>query len=119
MTADELARILDELGRRLGPTGAHVFDLAVRQVYINGIVSLVLLGVVAIVGIVTIPRAYKWSVADTNPYGDRGMLVVMGGAGYCLVVLLVVINAAVFVPAMLNPEYAALRDLLSAIRPLQ
>ena len=44
MTADQLSQLLDELGKRLGPSGEHVFALAVRQVYIDNILQVVLCG---------------------------------------------------------------------------
>jgi hypothetical protein len=40
MTADDIAKILDELGKRLGPAGDHLFALTARQVQIEAITSI-------------------------------------------------------------------------------
>ena len=74
MNPDDIARILDDLGQRLGPTGEYVFSLAVRQVYIDAF------------------------------------------AGLLCWLAFAVINAFLVIPDVLNPEYAALRDILGAIR---
>src|SRR5258708_17084678 len=59
MSGEELAKILDELGQRLGPAGSHVFGLAVRQQFITGAIwSVVLLGS-AFVGVVVATAAIR------------------------------------------------------------
>ncbi len=49
MSADEIIRLLEQLSEVLSPTAQHVFELAVKQVYIQGFVSLgvAILGFVA------------------------------------------------------------------------
>lgn len=115
MNATDLAKILDELGQRLGPTGQRVFELAIRQVYIDGVMAGLLLVIVAVVGIVGGPRLYRWSQGGS--YGDRDIFLMIFGVCYALILFLAVINVLIAVPALLNPEYAALRDLLAKIRP--
>lgn len=41
MTAEELSKILDELGERLGPAGEHVFQITMQRVAAEAIVSIV------------------------------------------------------------------------------
>lgn len=115
MTPDQLAQILDDLGKRLGPTGQHVFELAVRQVYINAGVATVMVLATAIVGIVALPRLMRWQQLDQSSTGDRGIVVMILGFLYGALGLIVLVFAFFTIPSVLNPEYAALRDILSAI----
>ncbi len=115
MNTDDLARLLDELGQRLGPTGEYVFQLAVRQVYVNAILSIGLWLALVIARrarppgvalgggrrVLLHPRAHgdvrrPW-VPDRS---DRPHRPAIGG-----------------LQGLLNPEYAALRDIMGAIRP--
>jgi hypothetical protein len=107
MSPDDLARILDELGRRLGPAGEHVFALAVRQQIIEG----TLLGIggliLVIVGVIVA------IVARRNDYDNDGFIGWFG-PGFCFLFGGVLLAAAL--SQLLNPEYAAIRDLLKAVR---
>lgn len=120
MTADELGKILDELGQRLGPTGQHVFQLAVRQIIIEGIIGLIA-GVVLVVLSVELWRKGKtWILSrETNSYSDdaldKGMPIGFMSLGLAFPFgfgLFLVYGA---LTTLTNPEYAALRDILSRI----
>lgn len=114
MNPDDLVKILDELGRRLGPAGEHVFELAVRQVYIDGITAIILTVAFVVTNLILWPRVARYIEAGPRD-GERGI------AGFLLALLDLFIGALVAVwfliaaPAMLNPEYAALKDILSTI----
>lgn len=131
MNPDDLARILDELGQRLGPTGEYVFALAVRQVYIDSVLS-VLTGVGLTVAATIVLRAIKGKVAadwarwnalpqqeQRYPYlnnkpdilGGSLWWFVVPGLMFALGPLLITNGLSRFP----NPEYAALRDILGAI----
>lgn len=116
MSADELTRLLDELGKRLGPTGSHVFELAVRQVYVNAGTAIVFAVVVLGLGLVYGPRVRRWVDADTNSYSDRELPAMFLGIGYAVAVIIAAIFVVYAVPGVLNPEYAALANLLDHLR---
>lgn len=113
MTPEEIARILDELGQRLGPAGQRVFELAVRQQLINGILTeifgVVLLSV-AVVILIIIRRL--WDSIDSY---DRDFVGVFGGLAIILLSLAGLLVLFMGASPLLNPEYAALHDLLYAI----
>ena len=119
MNADDLAKILDELGQRLGPTGEHVFQLAVRQVYIDatiqivfGGIALVLLTAIAGIGTRLLLAWYRASQDITDAaFGVCLGLIVLG-----LPATFAAGAVATAAAKLLNPEYAALRDILGAIR---
>jgi hypothetical protein len=114
---DDLARILDDLGERLGPTGEYLFELAVRQVYIEAATAAVLAVAWIAITAATVRPIYRWSQGDPNGHGGREMIASIGGMTWCLLGVLILGMAAYAVPAILNPEYAALRNLLGAIAP--
>jgi hypothetical protein len=107
MNPDDLARILDELGQRLGPTGEYVFALAVRQVYIEAILfAIVGLGSIA-GGVYIWRRVYRTGDDIDRSYGPP-VAVLAVATGLFLLLFCGIAPA-------LNPEYAAIRDILGAI----
>lgn len=116
MNPDDLAKILDELGKRLGPTGEHVFELAVRQVYINAATATLLLVVFVGINVLAVPRMWRYVTApNQGSYSDRGMAAFLLGMLDVGVGGLVLLAAVIYIPSVLNPEYAAIRDILSAV----
>lgn len=116
MSADELSKLLDELGKRLGPTGQHVFDLAIRQVIIDGAIGVGLLALFSIATIVMVPRVYRWTKGGDGYHSDdRGMVASIVGLVWSIVGAFVLLNGIWELSRLLNPEYAALRDILGAI----
>ncbi len=116
MTADQLQKFLDELGQRLTPAASHVWDLAVRQQVIYGAIGWLVVGICVVVAIVTFAIA-GW-IAATQRDRRKWEEDVSGFA----VAGLFLIGLAIFVcfagaGPMFNPEYAALSDILSKIRP--
>lgn len=136
MTPEDIARILDDLGQRIGPAGEYVFQLAVRQVVITsavGIVSSIV--VLAVTGL-----TLRWAIGFTKRRWDHDVARYAEGkgrwssiqsgpdmadygfawAGPAIVFLVVGIGAFLTltssVISLLNPEYQALIRLLEAIR---
>jgi hypothetical protein len=116
VTADEIARILDVLGEKLGPAGERVYALALRQMFIDGIIGTGLFVATTVIAVLAIRPVLRW-VADGNSYGDRGMAAGLAGVAAAVLWVVLLINFAGFaLPRLLNPEYAAIRDLLGSIR---
>lgn len=121
MNPDDLAKILDELGRRLGPTGQHVFDLAVRQQIIDGafvVFALLIFVFLSIVVTIAVWRRRNNGLDKEDPgylnlTDSIGILVFV----WMIPVVIVVLPLAGALGKLLNPEYAAIRDILSAIKP--
>lgn len=119
MNPDDIARILDDLGERIGPAGEYVFALAVRQVYIDGVLNiglgLLCIPVAVVVGLVC---WRSWRSASTQGYGapDPFIYLMFGGSAVVAALILALFAFASGLPKLLNPEYAAIRDILGAIR---
>ena len=115
MTADDLAKVLDELGKRIGPAGEYVFGLAVRQVYIDAATSIVFAVVTAAIWALAWPRVYRW-VQDGDSYSDREIVGILLGIAAFSLAIIAAVSLACSVPALFNPEYAAIRNLIGAIK---
>lgn len=121
MNAAEIARILDMLGERLGPTGQYVFALAVRQQFIEGVMAAAVLAL--ILGLAVLAQAlwlkncfeYDRKADERDRFGATG-IVVTSLAGWMIPFACLLAGLPYAVGKLLNPEYAAIRDLLDQIR---
>lgn len=123
MNPDDVAKILDELGKRLGPAGSHVFELAVRQQVIQGIITLATQGIVIALGLVAVAVGIwlhkKEIKAGTNWPTDPtiGFFVsFVGGLVVGLALFMLLITLPTTITQLINPEYAAIKEILYAIR---
>jgi len=122
MTADDLAKILDELGQRLGPAGQHVFALAVRQQLIDGAIGAALIVVLVVLTILVTIVAHN-GVADfnarhphpSNDYVGLGWRFGMYCGIWAAAVIIIAFIGGIAASKLLNPEYAAIKDILGAI----
>lgn len=110
MNADEVTRLLDELATRLEGPARYAFDLAVRQVFIEGVAWVIVGSIIAAVGLVAIAAALRSESDDDGPF----MALILGGAAFIGGLLATVF--AGLVDRALNPEWAALMRLVDTIR---
>ena len=122
MNADDLGKILDELGQRLGPAGEHVYSVLVKQAVVSGIVQVT--AAIVVLALMTAAIVVTYKFAQHDAHRERtGYSGQFDPTGYLLlggfVTVACVIFASVFfllgVQALLNPEYQAIRDLLTRL----
>lgn len=145
MNPDDLAKLLDELAKRLDAPSREAFALLVRYQTTQAAVwlgCLLLVEVALLIGIVVTMKyinrwwaakqtvydakvaAYRESVKSGDKYGykpsapdaedvmfPRGLVLVFGG----MFVVIAALPIPGLIVTLLNPEYAAVRDLLSVI----
>lgn len=113
MNPDDITRILDELGNRLGPAGQRAFELAVRYKVTDAIVG-GLFGL-ALVSLSVFGARWVYKHEFNDPM-DRDMAVLIGfllaGIGALIGSVMVFLDLV----TLLNPEYSALRDIIGALR---
>lgn len=113
MSTEEILRLLDELGERLGPTGERVFQLAVQRVILSSVVGIVLGAGTLVLFALVLRWLYRKWMSNGNDWDiPLGMFGMVGGVASLGAVVLVAVN----VLSLLTPEYTALRELLQAIR---
>lgn len=117
MSMDEqvLERV-DALAAKLGVVGEHLWDVLVRQVYVDA--ALATFWVLAVCGVLA------WTVRGFRNHraksGERDLIMDDGAMGWVLGLVLLAILAPIvlgygietIVTALTNPEYAALRKVL-------
>jgi hypothetical protein len=184
MNPDDLARILDDLGRRVGPAGERVFELAVRQQVITNGLWATAAGAVVVIAVAIAVRQHRamlgldsaitairdameahaekvrevkdrirefdaakeaaqleamteeqraewWDARQAFPYlggyystepsvgdirranDDKRFWI---GAALCVAALAGVL-LLIALPSLLNPEYAAIREIIEAVKP--
>jgi len=109
VTPEQITQLLDELGQRLGPAGEHVFQLAVRQAFIDGWTMIGLFIVVGLLSLVCglLAIFHEWDSYSAAPI-SLGFGAVFGGA-------ISMLALSYGIPYLLNPEYQAIKSLLEAL----
>lgn len=130
MNPEDVGRILDEIGERIGPAGEYAWTITVRQVWIEAIVwgSIALVGAVAmVVALVVIWRMYltkvrRYDNPDERPGGYRASSYRPEADGYAFVSIAPLFGLAISVVVLaasltklLNPEYHAMVRLLERL----
>jgi hypothetical protein len=114
MTADQISQFLDQLGQKIGPAGNHVFELMVRQQYINGFESLLIAGVVIVLTTLIVLRLRTYGKATS----DNEVKEMVTTATWLLPVVataLVWIFISSALDSLLNPEWQAISHLISQV----
>lgn len=126
MTPEQLGQFLDQIGNRIGPAGAHVFDIAIRQAVISNLVISVITIIWFIVSIIIGLRFsslwkkdYATRAATRNKWDEgvpseekvlfEGIISISGFIVAAVSLLLL----PPYLIGLLNPEYTALMDILS------
>lgn len=111
MNPDEMGQLLDELGKRLGPAGEHVWSLAVQWQSVMGLIGLIA-GLLILIAVPVFLRIV-WRVTRDSYDKDARVFASMVAVLVVVAGSIIVIDSAARV-AM--PEYAAIRDFLGAAR---
>lgn len=127
MTPEQIIQLLDQLGAKLEGPAKYVFELAVRQVVIDGVYSLLVV-LTAIAGVVVlvklfqkIKRATFNNVRTRSDEIDAQMVVFFAGMGTLgaslLALMFAVTHAHNALNYLLNPEYWTLVRLANLVVP--
>lgn len=103
MNPEDIGKILDEIGERIGPAGAYAWEITVRQVVIDASVWLSLGALALVVALGAFTYAAVRRSADAL---GVGLLALTG-----------LIPMGVALTQLLNPEYHAMVRLLERLVP--
>lgn len=115
MNNEQIIELLDELGARLSGPTEQLFELAVRQVYVNFLEVTLLLVAVTATAVFAYRKFQRHTAGCKQGYCDHDAYAVGGlfVAGIALPVTLILwINGF---GDILNPKYAALADLVGKL----
>jgi len=124
--ADKLGGFIDELAKQLGVAATHVYEVLVKQQFVDGISLLVKAGIWIAVLILVWTLMNKlifkrWSMyGDPHGYDDTqfalGILTVFVVIGSLIIGWCVVDWITLGIKKLLNPEYYALEDIMTFIK---
>ena len=117
MDQQEILKRIDALTEKLGVTSGYIWEITVRQQTIS---AYILIATFAFISLVTVTW-YKYfnrrSVTSTIANNNYEEIAIFGAAiGTVIASILFVVVAVGAIPTLLNPEYAALKDLVKAIK---
>ena len=115
MNPEDIGRILDEIGERIGPAGAYAWGLAVRYQIIDGILGAVVgLGIAAVS---VFAMRFAWRQTSQSEDIDRGFVRMIAALiGFPLLVFSIFWIGGSLVQLM-NPEWSAIKSIISAAKP--
>lgn len=119
--------LLRELAEKFGTTGEHLWGVMVRQAYISGVtdlfVMLAWLALFIIVFYVLYRKTKKPEPTEDNKYpsapiNDDGAVIALWGVYAAVAALFALgfgLSLSGIIGALMNPEYWALKQLLTAV----
>lgn len=124
---ENTAKLLEQLANKMGTTSEYLWKILLRQAPIDATITLIQYMVLIIVGIVIykvhqrLSKPIKTSEYSTyNSYDESdayGIMMIFGSFGYLIIVVVAFFSIGSVINGYFNPEYWALDQLLSAIRP--
>lgn len=121
--ADKLGGFIDELAKQLGVAATHVYEVLVKQQYVEGISLGVKSGITILLILLTwylvnklVFKKYEFIEDETG----LGFLVWIFGVVLAFVTLMFAIDIVgditLAVKKLMNPEYYALQDLMDFVK---
>lgn len=119
--ADKIGGFIDELAKQLGVAAEHVYEILVRQQYVDGIGMLVKSGIwivlFLVVWIAMTKLFYKkWDRIEDDAQFGIGMLSLVLGIVTVIMTFIIIGDVTLGIKKLLNPEYYALEDIMQFIQ---
>ncbi len=112
MNPEDIGRILDEIGERIGPAGEYAWHLTVRQVVIDavmwGVFGCALLGL----AVLTYVLLRRNTAESDKPMSVVDCLALASWAAIPGTAIIALLGTM-----LLNPEYHAMLRLITTVRP--
>lgn len=125
MNEQQLLALLDTLAARFGTTVNHLWDVLLRQVYLDAAMDFLWVVIFLTTAVLLVRKTYwAWTFRATpheDPWGERnevmGVVLTIVTAITVIVAVIFVVAGSYSVVALFNPEYQALRLLGRALNP--
>ena len=118
---DKIELLIRELAEKLGTTGAHVWEVLVRQAYITATINLIIL-IIFLLALffsygILVKKTTKKEKTKDNPYPQaewEEVWIIISWGCWCFACLIISIFALTNIPdivgAILNPEFWAIKQ---------
>lgn len=112
--------LVTNLAEKMGQTGTHIYEVFVRQQYVDGLGNLIGFSVFAVVALIGLVLAYKFSKnfkysgydeAEARIFSFFGILIV-----WCISWAFLIGGIATSIKKMINPEYYAIQQIVETVR---
>jgi len=132
VTPEEIGKALDLISQKLGPAAQHIYELSVRQVYIDGVIGGIVTGLILLFTTVSFaifaykmygayrkaksteanPHGYSWERVDPFNYAFPVFMTGMISTFVWVCLGLVFFDSLTH---LLNPEYWAIQNILRSL----
>ena len=112
MNAQNIGEILDALAARFGTTGIHLWEVLVRQQYIEAIWGLMFMAITGVFGFIWMNWLKRRGDTAAADEGIELFGMIVGGIILFIFVIASVVELLTVVPGFFNPEFYALKELL-------
>jgi heme/copper-type cytochrome/quinol oxidase subunit 2 len=116
-------KLLEQLAAKLGTTTEYLWHVLVEAQRINGVISLVELSI-AIVFVIAAVKVFHYAWVYRSPenagYGDddwRMPVLAISGVVFTVALISVLVTLEWSLLEFTRPEYAALKEILSVLKP--
>lgn len=122
--ADGIGTVLDELGKRFGATGAHLWQLLIKQVYVHAVVCGVEWSIIFVLTLVLVLFTRKFwaeNLPTEDRYGTKQqnvLSIVLLVFSFIMIITTIAFafgTAETITQAVMNPEYQALSNVLDLL----
>ena len=119
--SQEIAKVLDLLAERFGTTIEHLWEVMIRQAYIEAIMGIFVFALLLVVNIKFIKWAKPITTNDDHEtwekWGVDGVMPVMASGFIMLVISCIAFLMTIdnLVAKLVNPEYWALQQILELL----
>lgn len=112
---EQTLALLDKLAEKLGTTSEFLWAALVKQAFVEGVVYLLQIAGLIYGGV----WLYRWFRAISVNEWDEIKYLPLGvvASVYGIVVIVAFFSLPMLAASFINPEYWALKEVLSAIRP--
>lgn len=117
---EDFGSVIDELAKQMGVAAEHIYEVIVRQQYVEGISGLIGSGLFFIFAIILMIVSLKSRKRLLNEgYADGSDMIAFRWIGIVIsfiIVIVVLFTTIAYLKMLLNPEFYALKDIMELIR---